>query len=170
MSFLSSLFGGSNSTLNNNIGSLGSLAGFASGQGTGDISSASNFWKSILSGDPSQIGKSLAPEISASQQQGQQQKNAIAQFGNRSGGNNSAAQSIDAQGRGNIINLIGGLQSSAAGNLASTGSGLLNTSLNATSLQNQTSQQQMQNWLNSILGQGISSGIGSLEGFGLGKL
>lgn len=168
--FFSSLFGGQNKTLNSDISQFGNIAGFATNQGQGDITSASKFWQSILSGDSSKIGQALAPEIAANQQQGQQEKNQLAQFGTRSGGVASAGAGIDAAGRGNMINLIGGLQSGAASNLGSMGQGLLSTGLQGYGAQADASQTRMQNWLNSILGQGVSSAIGSAEGFGLGKM
>ena len=170
MSFFGSLFGGSNPTLNSGINNVGNLAGFASGQGQGDTSSASKFWQSILSGDPTKIGQSLAPEVSANQQQGQQAKNQLAQFGTRSGGSASAGAGIDAAGRSNMINLIGGLQSGAASSLGSMGNSLLNTGLQGYGEQADMSQQRMQNWMDSILGSGISGAISSAQGFGMGKL
>jgi len=169
MGFFGSLFGGSNPTLNQNIGNVGSIAGFASGQGKGDVTSASKFWQSILSGDSSKIGQALAPEISANQQQGQQAKEQLAEFGTRSGGTAAAGAGIDAAGRGNMINLIGGLQSGAASNLGSMGSNMLQTGLQGYGQQTDMSQQRMQNWMDSILGSGISSGIGDMESFGMGK-
>ena len=159
MGFFGSLFGGSNPTLNSGINNVGNIAGFASGQGQGDLTSASKFWQSILSGDPSKISQSLAPEISANQKQGQEAKNQLAQFGTRSGGTASAGAGIDAAGRGNMINLIGGLQSGAASNLGSMGSSLLNTGLQGYGEQADMSQQRMQNWINSILGGVTTSAV-----------
>ena len=168
MGFFGSLFGGSNPTLNSGINNVGNLAGFASGQGQSNISSADKFWQSILSGDSSKIGQALAPEVSANQQQGQQSKNQLAQFGTRSGGTAAAGAGIDAAGRSNMINLIGGLQGKAASSLGSMGSSLLQTGLQGYGQQADMSQMRMQNYINSILGKGISSGIGAAEGFGLG--
>lgn len=170
MSFFGSLFGGQNNTLKQNIGNVGSIAGFATGQGQGDTTAASKFWQSILSGDSAKIGQALAPEVSANQQQGQQSKNQLAQFGTRSGGTASAGAGIDAAGRSNMINLIGGLQGKAAGSLGSMGGNLLQTGLQGYGEQTDMSQMQMQNYMDSILGSGISGGIGAAEGFGLGKL
>ncbi len=70
MSFWGSLFGGSNPTLNQDIGQFGQIGGFATGLGESNLSQASNFWSSILSGDQSKIAKTLGPEIGAIQQQG----------------------------------------------------------------------------------------------------
>lgn len=165
MSFWGGLFGGSNPTLNSQIGSLGAMAGSTSQQGQGDVSSASSFWNSILSGGGA---KALAPEISSVMQQGQQKKQALGQFGNRSGGTNAKAQTIGDQGTSSINNMIASLSGTAAGQLGSLGTNLLNTSLNASQLQSQDSQMQMQNWQNSILGKGIGAAIGGAEAFGLG--
>lgn len=165
MSFWSSLFGGSNPTLNSTMNQTGSIAGYTSNLGQNNTTAGSNFFSSILSGDPSKIAQTLAPEISAMQGQGQQQKNAIAQFGNRSGGSNSAAQNIDSSNRANLTNLIGGLQSGAASTLLSSGQSLLGQSLGALNQEANMSQLQMQNWQNSILGSGITGLINYGESF-----
>lgn len=166
--FLASLFGGQNKVLNNDISQFGADAGFAQQQGQGDVTAASKFYQDILSGDPTKIGQSLAPEISTSQQQGQQAKNNLAQFGNRSGGTNAAAQGIDAAGRGNIINLIGGLQGKAASGAGSLGTAEQGLSLEATNQQEQAAQQRFQNWLNSIGAGAITSGANfGLKAIGL---
>jgi hypothetical protein len=166
-SFLSSLFGGSNSTLSGDINQTGSLAGYGSNLGQQNTNAGSGFFSSLLSGNSAQIAQTLAPEISQMQQGGQQQKNAIAQFGNRSGGSNSAAQGIDSGNRANLTNLIGGLQSGAASSLLSSGQNLLNTSLGALGQQADMSEIQQQNWANSIFGQGLTGGLLGGEGIGL---
>jgi hypothetical protein len=170
MSFFGSLFGGSNPTLNKNIQEFGQIGGFATGMGEKNLTQASNFYSSLLSGDPSKQAQTLAPEISAQQQQGQQAKNAAAQFGSRSGGTAASMQSIDAQGRGSINNMIASLLGSSAGALSSQGQGLLSQGTGAYQAQQAASQQQMENWSNSILGKGITSGVAAGESFGLGKL
>lgn len=152
------------------MGQTGSIAGFSSNLGQQNTSAGSGFFNSILSGDSAQIAKTLAPEISQMQQGGQQQKASTAQFGNRSGGNNAKTQGIDSGNRASLTNLIGGLQSGAASNLLSSGQNLLGTSLGALNQQAQMSQQQMENWNNSIFGKGITSAIGSGEAAGLGAL
>jgi len=166
VSWLSSIFGGQNPTLNQNINQTGQIAGFATGLGQGALTSGTNWMQNIVSGDPSKIAQSLAPEISAQQGGISQQKKQLAEFGSRSGGTASAASNLDSQGRGNIINLVGGLQSQTAGNLANVGSSLLNTGLNATTTQADLSQERMQNWANSIFGGALTGGAG----IGLGKL
>lgn len=167
--FLSAIFGGSNPTLNKSINQTGALGGYSTGIGEGDTTAASNFYRNILAGDPSLIAKSLAPEISASQEQTQQEKNQMAQFGTRSGGTAAASAGADAQNRANLINLIGRLQGTAAQGAGSLGTQNLNLATEDTALQAKLAQEQMENWLNSVLGKGISSGVGAAEGFGLGK-
>jgi hypothetical protein len=170
MGFWSAILGGSNPTLNNDISQLGQLSGFSQGIGQGDTTAASNYYRNILSGDPALEAKSLAPQISAQQGQEQQARNSLAQFGNRSGGTGAAQQAIGAQGRGNIINALGGLQQGAAGGLANIGQSNLGLAASDTQAQAGESQQRLQNYMNSILGKGISSGVGALESYGLGGL
>lgn len=104
---------------------LGQVGGSELGQGQGYTTQAGNYYSNILSGNPSQIAQSLAPQISAQQGQLQNQQNMNAQFGNRAGGTNASNQAAAGQARGNIINAIGGAQSGAAGALGSMGSNLL---------------------------------------------
>jgi len=168
MSFWGSLFGGSSPTLNADIKQFGQMGGFATGLGESNLSQASQFWSSLLSGDPSKQAKVLGPEIGAIQQQTQQAKNAAAQFGNRAGGINASMQMAGDQSRASINNLISSLLGSSAGNLGSLGSSLLGQGMSAYGQQVQASQQQMQNWANSILGRGITGAVGAAESFGLG--
>ena len=168
MSWASSLFGGQNPTLNSTIGQTGQIGGFATGLGMSNATAGSNWMQSIISGDPSKIGQALSPEISAQQGQINQQKKQMAEFGSRSGGTASAAASADAAGRGNIINLVGGLQSGTAGNLAQTGQNLLTTGLGALNQQAEMSQQRMQNWSDSIFGKGITTAAAAGEAYALG--
>jgi len=168
--FLGSLFGGSNPTLNNNINEFGQDAGFATGQGQTDTTAASKYFQDILSGNPTQQAQALAPEITAQQQQTQNQRNQQANFGNRSGGTASGNVAADATNRGNIISEIGGLQGGAAGSLASLGTTEQNIGLNATQAQDAASQQRMQNWQNSILGKSTSDAIQTAENAGEGAI
>ena len=87
--FLSSIFTGSNPTLGKNIGNLGDLAGFSQGLGEKGSNAAYNYNSGILSGDPTQVAMTLAHETKTLQDQAQQNKNTVAQFGNRGGGMNS---------------------------------------------------------------------------------
>ena len=95
-------------------GKLSDLGDFESGVGQKGTNASLDYDLGILSGDPAKIAQTLAPEISAQNQQVEQGKATTAQFGNRSGGNNAAGQAMDDRARGNIINLIGGLQQGAA--------------------------------------------------------
>ena len=67
-----------------------------------------------------------------------------------------------------ITNLIGSLTGGAASSLTSSGSSLLSTGLSGYGEQAGLSQEQMQNWANSILGRGITGAVSSAESFGLG--
>jgi hypothetical protein len=104
---------------------LGGLGNYETGVGEGLTTAGSGFEEGILSGDPSRIGQALAPEISAGQGQVEQQALQNANFGNRSGGTNASTQAAEGADRGNIINLIGGLQSGTAGAAVGQGSNLL---------------------------------------------
>lgn len=104
---------------------FGDLSNFETGTGESGINAAQGYYGGILSGNPEEIAQTLAPEISAGQ--GQVEQNALqnAQFGNRSGGTNAATQAAQSQERGNIINLIGGLQQGAAAGEAGIGENML---------------------------------------------
>lgn len=168
--FLSSLFGGSNPTLNSAIPQFGSISQFGVNKGEGDINAASGFWNSILSGDPAKIGQVLGPQIQAIEGQGQQQKQTLGQFGNRSGGNNAKAQTIGDTTRSEVNNMVSNLTGSAASNLGSMGQNLLGQGTAALGQQVQASQLQMQNWQNSILG-GLAGGLSTtLAGAATGGL
>ena len=102
-------------------GKLSDLGNFESGVGQKGTNASLGYDLGILSGDPSKIAQTLAPEISTQNQQTEQAKATTAQFGNRSGGNNASGQAMDDKARGNIINLIGGLQQGAAQNAGNLG-------------------------------------------------
>jgi len=170
MSFFGSLFGGSNPTLNKDMAAFGQIGGYASGLGQSDTTKASNFYSSILSGDPTQISKTLSPQIGAIQGQSAQNKKTTAEFSNRSGGNNASMQASGAQARGQVSNMVASLLGSSAGALGSMGGNLLNTGLNAYTSQLGASQQQMANWSNSILGKGITGAAAAGESFATGGL
>jgi hypothetical protein len=170
LGFWGSLFGGSNDILNKDINKTGQIGGFASGLGEGNLAKSSQFYSSILSGDPSQIAKSLGPEIKGIQDRTQQSKNTTAQFGNRSGGNNSSMQMAGDESRSQINQMISSLLGSSASNLGNMGSSLLGTGLSALSTQAGLSQERMQNWSQSILGKGITGSIQAGESFATGGL
>lgn len=170
MGFWSSLLGGSNSTLNQDINQFGQIGGFATGLGESNLSQASNFWSSILSGSQSKINKMLGPEISAIKGQGQQAKLTTAQFGNRAGGTNAAMQMTDEKSRASVNNLISSLLGTSASSLGSLGSSLLGQGMQAYGQQAKLSEERSQNWANSLLGRGLTSLTSAGESFGIGKL
>lgn len=168
MGFWGSLFGGSNPTLNSDMKQFGQIGSFATNLGESDTSKSSNYWSSLLSGDASKSAKALAPQISASKVAGQQQNKTGAEQGTRSGGTAASTADTNDKTRGNITKLLGSLTSSAASSLSSQGSSAMNTGLSALTSQENASQQQMQNWSNSILGKGVTTGVSAVESYGLG--
>ena len=168
--FLSSIFGGSNPTLGKDMNQFGQDAGVTGGIGNADATAASKFYTDILSGDPTKQAQAIAPQTAAAQEGAQQQKNQAAQFAPRSGGMAATMAGMDANTRAQLIQLLGGLQSGAASGAAGLGTAEQGLSQQATGQQAQLSQEQMQNWANSILGKGISSGVGAVESAGLGAI
>jgi hypothetical protein len=112
-------------------GDTANLANFATSEGESAIGSANTFWQSILSGDPSQISKVLGPLMSTVNKQGQEQKQTLSQFGNRSGGTNATAQTIGDTTRSTIDSAVSSLTGGAASALGASGSSLLSTGLSA---------------------------------------
>lgn len=100
---------------------FGSLGKNQIGTGESLVTPAAKYYENILSGDPSLIAQSLAPEISTGQSQVEQQRLGNANFGNRGGGTNASTQNAENSERGNIISLVGGLQQGAAGAAGSLG-------------------------------------------------
>jgi len=157
--FLASILTGSNPTLETDVSRAGDLSNYGSKIGEADTSTASDFYKAILSGDPTKIGQVLSPQIAAIKGQGQQMKETAAQFGNRSGGTNAWLQTADDTTLAQINKLISRLTGGAARGLESIGSEGLNLGLDANQQQAALAQQRMQNWQDSILGQGITGAI-----------
>lgn len=108
-----------------------SAAKFGIGEGEGDIKLADNFWKSILSGDPSKIASVLGPQTSAINKEGQQEKKTLSEFGNRSGGTNARAQGIDDKTRSSYQDMVSSLTGGAASALGSSGSSLFGQGVGA---------------------------------------
>jgi hypothetical protein len=167
-SFLGGIFSGSNPTNTGDQNQAGGIAGFGTSVGEGDIGAASDFDQTLMQGNPAQTAKLLAPQIGAITGEGQQQKDTLAQFGNRSGGNNSESQSIDDKTRGNIDTMISSLTGGAAANAGSLGTQTLGLGLQGNQLQDQESQQALENERNSVFGQGIAdlgqTGLNAGEG------
>lgn len=168
MGFWGSLFGGSNSTLNSDIKQFGQIGSFATNLGESSMGKAKDYWSSLLSGDASKSAKALAPQISASKVAGQQQNKTGAEQGTRSGGTAASTAATNDTTRGNITKMLGSLTSSAASSLGSLGSSALNTGLSALSSQERASQEQTQNWSNSILGKAVTGGVSAATSYGLG--
>lgn len=163
-SFLSGIFTGGNSTLEGDKNQAGGVSGFGTAVGEGDIGAASGFDQTLLEGDPAKTAKLLAPQIKNITDQGQQAKSTIAQFGTRSGGNTSKAATIDDSTRGNIDDMVSKLTGGAASELGSLGTATLGQGLQANQLQEQESQQQLENEQNSLLGGIITRGAGDAAG------
>lgn len=163
-SFLSGIFAGSNPTLNGDIGNAGNIMNFGTSTGEGDIRNASDFYNTLLAGDPAKTAKLLAPQIGDITGAAQQKKNTMAEFGNRSGGNNSAASTIDDNTRKSIDDMISSLTGAAASGDASLGTSTLGLGLNANEIQDQEAQQKLENAKKSLLGQMFQGG----EDIGLG--
>jgi len=164
MGFWGSLFGGSNPTLNAGIKQAGDVSQFTTGLGKNLTGQAGDWMSGLLSGDPAKTAKLLSPQIKGMQDQAQQQKRTMAQFGNRSGGTNAKGQTIDDTTRSNVNDMIAKVTSGALSESANMGQGLLQTGMNALNQQVQFSADQMQNWSNSILGLGVTKAIGGAEG------
>jgi len=168
--FFGSLFGGSNPTLSKDINQFGALGGYASGLGEKNLSQASNFMSSILSGDQSKIAKVLGPQIGSIQQQTQQSRNVASQFGPRGGGSTAAMQMAGDTSRSNINSMISSLLGSSASGLGSLGSSLLGQGMQAYGQQAQLSQEQMENQSGGLLGLGLTKAVGGGVGAGLNYL
>jgi hypothetical protein len=132
------------------------------------VTPAATFYEDILSGDQGKIAQALAPEISAGQGQVEQAALQGANFGTRSGGTAAASRAAEDQNRANIINLVGGLQNSAASGAASLGtdqesmgSGNIN---DVAKLKTQRQQQATSDW--SGIGQGVADLVTGLPDIG----
>jgi hypothetical protein len=160
LGFFSSLFGGQNETLDQQIPKLGAVGDWATGQGESDINAGSSFWKSILSGNTADQMKVLGPAVNSAKTSASQDMKTNSMFGGRSGGTAASNAATQDKVHGYIANLIGSLTGGAASSLASTGGGLLSTGLKSYGQQEQASQEQMTNWQNSILGGAITGAAG----------
>ena len=155
-SFFSSIFGGSSPGLTQAANNLGSLAGYTGNTGQKATNAATGYDLGILSGDPTQVAETLSPEIKAAQDQAQQNKNTVAQFGNRGGGMNSVMAGLDDATRAKLISLMGSLRQGAATNLGNLGTANLGMSTQQNMGAGQLSEQELQNAMNSIFGKAIT--------------
>ena len=170
MSFASAIFGGSNPSLNTDIGLTGQLGGNLTGQGQSYTNAAGNFYQSILSGDSSKIARSLAPEITAAKTSQQNDQKTASMFGGRSGGTAASTAAAGDKTHADITNLIGSLTNSSASSLGSLGSSMIGQGLGAISSNADMSQTRIQNWSNSILGLGTTAAAGAGEALALSKI
>ena len=106
---------------------FGGLSTQQIGAGESAQTAAETYFNNMLT-DPT---KALAPEISAGQNQVEQQRLQDANFGNRSGGTNASTQNAEGAERGNIINLMGNEQGSAASALGTLGTSQVSEGSNA---------------------------------------
>jgi hypothetical protein len=170
MGFWNGVLGGSDPTLNKNIPKFGAISEFSTGMGEKDLTQASDFYGSILSGDKTKQAKVLASPISTIQNETQQKLNSNAQFAPRSGGTAASNEMAKSRATGSISEMIASLMSGSAGALGSMGKGLLDTGVSTLKDQDAASAERLKNWSDSILGMGLSQGAGFAEGFGLGKI
>lgn len=155
------------------FGALGGLANFATSRGESDIASADNFWKAILSGDPSKISTVLGPLTSGINKRAQQQKKTAAEFGTRSGGTAAAQQESGDVVRSEYDTIISGLTGQAASALGASGSSLLAAGVSAHEgafSEANTIQQQRAAKLNDIFKSITSIASAFVPGGGFGSL
>lgn len=155
MSWVSDLFHG-DKTATNASNSLLNTGATATGEGQTASSDALNFFHSLLNGGAS---KTLAPQISSIQKQGSQKLQTLSQFGNRSGGTNSEAQTTGDTTRSSINDLIASLTGSAASSEASLGTNLLGIGTSSTGEGAQLSLEN-KSLVDSLL-QSVGAGAGS---------
>jgi len=159
--FPSSIFGGSSPGLHQAANNLGSIAGYSSNVGQQGTNAALGYDKGILSGDPAQVAMTLAPETKTLQDQAQQNKNTVSQFGNRGGGMNAVMAGLDDATRAKFIQLLDGLRQGAAQNLGQIGLASTGQGIQSNMGAGQLSQQELENMMNSILGKGIGATVGA---------
>jgi hypothetical protein len=106
----------------------------------------------------------MSPEIMQAQQQAQQNKDTVAQFGNRGGGMNAVMASLDDATRAKLLALTGQLRQGAAQDAGRLGTANLGFATNDAAEQARIAQEQHNNLMNSIFGKAISGGIGFLQG------
>jgi hypothetical protein len=166
MSFMSSIWGGQNQTLNANIAKTGQIGDWSTSQGEGDVTAGTGFFKDILSGDSGKEAAVLAPEMNAAKTGTYQDVKTTAMFNPRSGGTAASTAATTDKLHGYFANLLGNLKGKAAEELTSAGGGLVGTGLSAYGSQTQMSQQRMRNWSQSILGHAMISGVQTAEEMG----
>jgi hypothetical protein len=166
--FFSALFGGADSNLNNLISQYGQIGSTQAGQGQKYSTQAGDFWSSILSGDSSKISQSLAPEINSARTSTAQDEKTNSMFNPRSGGTAASNAASTDKLHGYITDLIGNLTGSAATNLGNLGTTMTSTGLGALGQEQAADAQRYQNWMDSIAGKGITTGVAAGEAYALG--
>ena len=168
MSFLGGIFTGSNPGLHKAQTNLNDLAGFSSNTGEQGTNAAMGYDQGILSGDPTKVAQTLAPEIKTLGEQAQQNKNTVAQFGNRGGGMNSVMAGLDDATRAKLISLMGSLRQGAAQNLGQLGTANLQLGQSGNMDAGKLAQMEHENQMNSIFGKGLadlgSTALNAAEG------
>jgi hypothetical protein len=163
MGFFSSIWGGSNPTLNQNIQKTGQLADWSSGQGESDTLASSDFMKAILSGDSSKISAVLGPQISNIRNSAQTQNKTTEEKGTRSGGTAALTAAENDKAHSDIASLIANLTGKSASSLGTMGENLFSQAGPLLKEQTDMSEKRQQNWANSIGGHVMISGVQSLE-------
>ncbi len=170
MGWWSSLFTGSNPTLSSDMNKTGSSADFSTGMGEKNLTSSSKFFNDILSGDSSKQSQALAPEIGAAKTSAAQTNKTNAEFGTRSGGTAASTAATNDKVHSDITGMVGNLTGTAANSLASSGSNLISQGMQGYKQQADMSQDQLENWSNSIFGKGITTAVSAAETMALGAM
>jgi hypothetical protein len=139
---------------------FGSMGDYQTGVGEGLTTAGAGFNEDILSGDPTKISQALAPEISFGQGQVEQQRLHDANFGTRSGGTAASTANAEGANRGNIINLVGGLQKSTAESSLSHGGNLMDSASSNIGNEAQLAEQRRQQQVGDV--NGIASSVASI--------
>lgn len=137
-------------------GQFGGLANEEIGAGEGATTAAETYDENLLTNPTI----ALAPEISAGQNQVEQQKLQGANFGTRSGGTAAAGEAATGAERGNIINLMGKTQGRAADTLGTLGTTQTGQGASALGNEAQLAEQRRQEQVGDI--NGIAQGAASI--------
>jgi hypothetical protein len=148
----------------------GASADFSTGMGEKNLTSSSKFFNDILSGDSSKQSQALAPEIGTAKTSAAQTNKTKAEFGTRSGGTAASTAATNDKVHSDITGMVGNLTGTAANSLASSGSSLISQGMQGYKQQADLSQEQLQNWQNSIFGKGMSDMATTAENAGEGAM
>jgi hypothetical protein len=92
-------------------------------EGGSGLSDSLNYFKSLMSGNPTKMSQVLAPQISTIQGQAAQTRSTASAFGNRSGGTNATTQATENAATQSIQQLFELLGPDAAKEVATIGAG-----------------------------------------------